>query len=141
MHSTLFSTTCHSITASYSCTAHHITQHKVPLKNTNLSLYCTLHYSAHHVTLAQQSIAVFHTTLFSRLCQSSTAYYRFTSHHIIQQEVPLHHSKLSLYCTPHYLAERAPLAQQSIAVLHTTLFSTRCNCNTAIYRCTTHHII
>jgi len=31
--------------------------------------------------------------------------------------------------------------QQTIAVLHTTLFSTHCHCNTAIYRCTAHHII
>ena len=52
-------------------------------------LHTTLFSTADSATVAQQSIAVLHTTLFSRQCHCSTAIYRCTAHHIIQQTEPL----------------------------------------------------
>jgi len=127
--------------AIYRCTAHHTIQLTVPLLHSILSLYCTPHNSADSATVEQQSIAVLHTALFSRQSHCSTANFRCTAHQIIQQTVPLRHSKLSLYSTPHYSADSATLSQHSIAVLHTTLFSRQCYVSTAIYRCIVHHII
>ena len=113
----------------------------MPLYHSKLSLYCIPHYSAESAIVAQQTIAVLHTTLFSRQCHCSTANYLCTAHHIIQQTVPLYQSKLSLYSTPHYSIDSANVADQSIAVRHTTLFSRQCHCNKAIYRCTVQQII
>jgi len=50
-------------------------------------------------------------------------------------------SKLSLYCTLHYKADSVNVEQQTIAELHTTLFSTQRQCSTTNYRCIAHHII
>jgi len=110
-----------------------------------------------HIT--ELSITVLHTTYFSTQCHSSTAIYRCTAHHIIhrkyhvitatyhctahqnfQQTIPLYHSKISRYSTPKYSAHCATVAQPSIAVMHTKLFSRQCHLYTAIFRCTAHHI-
>jgi len=141
MHTTLFSTQCHCSTASFRCTAIHTIQHTVPLQHSKLSLYSTLHYSADSATVAKQTIAVLHTTLFSRKCHCSTAIYRCTANRIIHQTVPMYHSKLTLYCTPYYSADSATVAQNTFAELHIKLFSRQFHCSTAKYRCTTHHII
>jgi len=123
LHTTLFSRLCNYTTVIYRYKAHHIIPQRVTLKHRILSLYCTPHYSADCATLPQQFIAVLHTTLFSRLCYSTTAIYRCTAHHIILQTVLLYHSNLSLYNTPHHSAESDTEAQKYFAVLHTTLFS------------------
>jgi len=137
----LFSRQCHCNTALYRCTAHRIIQHTVSLEHSNLSLYFTKYYSEDSDTVAQQSVAVLHTALFSKQCLSNTVICRCTAQYIMQQTVPLYHSNLSLYCTTYYSADSATVAQQTIAVLHNILFSRLCQCITAIYCCTAHRII
>ena len=128
-------------TAVYHFQAHNIIQQSMPLQHSNLSLYCTQHYSEERAILAQQSIAVLHSTLFRRKSYFSTAIYRCTARHNIQQAVSLQHNKLSLYCIPNYSAEIVTVAQQHIPVLQTKLFSSQCHYSTAIYRCTAQNII
>ena len=132
----------------------------MPLYHSNLSLYYTPHYSAESATVAPQTIAVMHTTLFSIQCHCSRAISPCKLHHIMQQNVPMKNSYLKLYCTPNYSANYATVSQQTIAVLqsilfsrqchsskktiavlHTTLFSRESHCSQITYRCNAHEII
>jgi len=108
--------------------------------HSKLSLYCTPNFSAHSATLAQQTIAVLHTTLFSIrafVAQQTLAVLQTT----FSADNSTEAQQSIVYFTQHYCADCATLTQQIIAVLHNTLFIRQWHCNTANYSYTAHQII